>query len=181
MRFSHTLHTIMSDGDYKQSMAYHIWQRWGSLWLRMNCFPWEILSPSCMHTWHCDGSTHFLSTSSKTCPKGPKQTECVNESELEVYEVNVLVSMCELALPGGQTAWHPSTHVTGQLRVSGCWQVGGQALPQALYFHSHSTPASLFNSSQLSAASKQSVTTHCSTKWLTVHRIILPLGIEGLV
>lgn len=63
--------------------------------------------------------------------------------------------MCELALPGGQTAWHPSTHVTGQFRGSGCWQVGGQALPQALYFHSHSTPASLFNSSQLSAASKQ--------------------------
>lgn len=82
------------------------------------------------------------------------------------WTVNLLASMCELALPGGQTAWHPSTHVTGQLRGSGCWQVGGQALPQALYFHSHSTPASLFNSSQLSAASQQSVTTHCYTVWL---------------
>ncbi len=29
----------------------------------------EILSPSCIHTWHCDGSTHFLSTSSKLAPE----------------------------------------------------------------------------------------------------------------
>lgn len=54
-------------------------------------------------------------------------------------------------VPGGQEAWQPSTQLPGQFKGSGCWHVTGQAFPQALNRHSHSKPASLFNSSQLRA------------------------------
>ncbi len=41
--------------DYNSTWPYHIWQRWGASWLRMNCFH-ERLSLRHAHTpEHCDG------------------------------------------------------------------------------------------------------------------------------
>lgn len=161
MRFSHTLQTIMSDGDYKQNVAYHIWQRWGSSWLRMNCFPWETLSPSCTHTWHCDGSTHFLSTSSKTCPEGSKQTESGNECELLIY-LRVYVNWRYLV--GRQHGipphmWRDSSEAQG----AGRWE--GKRFHRR-YISTHTPPLHPYSTPHSSMLQVNRPLQHCYTMWL---------------
>lgn len=51
------------------SVYHHILQLSGSSWFRMTLLPWEILWPSWMHTWHSEGSTQRIATSSKSWPK----------------------------------------------------------------------------------------------------------------
>ena len=47
---------------------YHILQCSGSSWFRMTLLPWEILWPSWIHTWHWEGSTQRMATSSSSWP-----------------------------------------------------------------------------------------------------------------
>lgn len=57
---------------------YHILQWSGSSWFRMTLLPWEILWPSWIHTWHWEGSTQRMATSSSSWPKKSKfAQECI--------------------------------------------------------------------------------------------------------
>lgn len=56
---------------------YHIVHWSGTSWFRIILVPWEILWPSWIQTWHWDGSTQRMATSSNNWPKNRQKTASI--------------------------------------------------------------------------------------------------------